>query len=151
MAVINTGRLLGGRAARRTAVVDWLWSGALTANGFVVTAELLAAAASVSLVVSESPLLNPVVFQSAQTSTAALAGNGGETYHVAGFDVSGLQANRNYYFAVAVDGVLDRNKVGHIRTTPVAMTPSDFRIVVGACTNPGSSAPDSVFPAVEAV
>ncbi len=110
----------------------------------------MAAASGVSLVVSESPLLSPVVFQSAETSTAALSGDGGATYHVAGFDVTGLQANRNYYFAVAVDGVLDRNKVGHLRTTPVAMAASDFRIVVGACTNPGLSSPDSVFPAVEA-
>ncbi len=150
MLIKSPGRLLGGRAARRAHFVDWMWSGALSASGFTVTAEMLEAKTGLSLMVSESPLLNPLAFQSAEVSSVALAGNAGDTYHIAKFTATGLTADRAYYYAIAVNGIPDREMTGRIRTTPAALAASDFRIVVGSCTNPGLSNPDVTFDAVEA-
>ncbi len=150
MTITAPGRLLRGRAGRRIRMVDWLWSGALGADGFAVAAELLAATTGVSLMVSESPLLAPLSLQTAAINTVALSGDGGDTYHVARFDVTGLSAGRTYYFALAVDGAPDRGNIGRIRTAPTALAASSFRVVIGSCTNPGSSDPDDAFQAIEA-
>lgn len=150
MLIQNPGRLLGGRPARRAHLVDWMWSGALSASGFAVTAELLEAKADLSLMVSESPLLSPLSFQSAVTSSVALSGDAGDTYHIAKFEATGLAADRTYYYAIAVDGIPDREMTGRVQTAPTALAAGNFRIVVGSCSNPGLSDPDLAFRAAEA-
>ena len=110
-------------------LVEWAWSGGVTANGFIVVAELADEAAAASLSVApESTFANPV------TVAGHLAG---ETDRPAWrFDVTGLEPGQRYHYAVTIDGRRDAGRQGAVTTFPEGV--ASFTLAVGACIRTGS-------------
>lgn len=120
-----------------------LWTGVPTSDGALVAARMntTKTANLARLVVSESPdLSNPVEMPIVAPD---------QTYRIAKLRASGLQPNKEYHYAVRVDGVLDALR-GRFRTLPPAGAPASFRLAFGCCAN-NSIGSAAGYPAHQAI
>ncbi len=107
--------------------VEWLWSGGTTDSAVTVKAKLTEPAASVRLLVDDvADLADPIAVPAAMTND-----------RVASFAVDGLTADTPYWYAVEVEGVVDRARTGRFRTFPVG--PASFTFALGSCIATGSN------------
>ena len=118
--------------------LDWIWAGAVTEHSFSVVAKVDDPAESLRLVVSEEASLT-----GARATGSVERGDHGLTR----FAIDGLDADTDYFYAVEIDGVPDRVRIGQVRTFPSG--PSSFRVAVGSDARVGSNG--QVFEAIERV
>lgn len=118
--------------------VRWLWGGGATPEGFVVTAKLTASATTTKLKVSPNPDFSGSVYSATVAPSSEL---------VCRYTITGLLLDTQYYYAVEIDGVLDLDKTGRIRTHPAIGEPADVTVVAGGdagnFTGPGTLYPGS--------
>jgi prolyl oligopeptidase len=108
------------------------WSGGVTPNSAIVKAKLSREGISAQLVVSkEEKLTNPMRFGPARSET--------NRYDIVDFDVQKLQPNTQYYYALEVNGLIDRRKMGKFRTFPKTDEPASFQIAFASCGRTGST------------
>ncbi len=107
------------------------WSGAVTPNSAVVKAKLPYEGMTARLGVSKSPLLSRLVYTPPARSET-------NQHDLVAFPVEGLQADTHYYYALEVDGRLDRASRGELRTFPPA-GPASFKIAFASCAHTAST------------
>jgi phosphodiesterase/alkaline phosphatase D-like protein len=114
-----------GTIAEATGLVpQWLWSGAVTANSAVISARMPADSALVQAVVSTTgSLTNPIYSDYA----IANADNG----RVAKLNVTGLQPNQQYYYAIATAGTIASSVIGKLKTWDESTL--NFTFALGSC------------------
>jgi predicted esterase len=101
------------------------WSGAVTPTSAVVKAKLPLAGMTARLVVSKNALLTrPILLPSVRAET--------NHYQLVEFAVQNLQPNTHYYYALEVDGRLDRASRGEFSTFPPP-GPASFQIAFASC------------------
>jgi hypothetical protein len=100
------------------------WAGGATATGFNVSSRTVNTASARVKVSTTSDLLTSPVFSSAATPDA----NG-----LAKFAISGLTANTTYYYGLELDGTIDTQSVGTVRTFPVAGSPASYSFAAASC------------------
>jgi len=107
------------------------WSGALTPNSAVVKAKLVRDGMSARLAVSKNALLTRPVYSLPVRS---------ETDHhdVVAFTIENLRPDTQYYYALEIDGRLDRSSRGEFRTFPPA-GPASFQIAFASCARTAST------------
>lgn len=118
-------------------VVAWMWSGGVTTDSVVVRARTGASADSVRLVVGHGEGLENPVYSESVRSTAA-------TQNVVAFEVDGLEPRTAYHYALEVDGVVDKDRIGRFSTFPEG--PSSFTFALSGDARTGSNT--VVFDAV---
>jgi len=96
-----------------------LWHGAMGPTGFTVVAKVTGAAAQIRIGTSNPP---------SGVTVNATPVNG-----VARFNVTGLSPDTDYFYGVAVDGVLDPASVSQTRTFPAAGAAASFRFAASSC------------------
>jgi len=106
------------------------WSGAVTPTTAVVKARLARGGLTARLVLSEDDKLKKRTF-TAPTLSETNSGN------VVTFALTGLKPDARYYYAVEVNGRLDRLKRGEFRTFPEG--PASFTIAFASCGRTGST------------
>ena len=115
--------------------LDWAWCGAVTTSGCAIRARPSRPFTTATLQLSRDADFTDLV------DTVALT----DVYdRVADFRVSGLDAATRYFYAVEVDGELDRVRTGSFRTFPDDDRP--LRLVFGSCARTGSNG--QVFDAI---
>lgn len=124
-------------AAQPVDVVEWAWSGALTPTGARVSVRIDTPRPSTRLLVSPRADLSV----ERRTLEPKRRSDGGA---VLGFDVSGLRPKTSYYYAVEVDGHVDRTRIGRIRTPGIGA--DSFTLAFGGDARRGSNG--AVFDAI---
>jgi hypothetical protein len=104
--------------------VEWAWAGATTSRSTTVVARTADPAGRVRLAMSTSPALSDPIWSPPGRSTE-------QNHLVTRLDVEGLQPDTAYWWAVEVDGRLDRARSGRMRTMPEG--PASFSLAVSAC------------------
>lgn len=112
--------------------VRWLWAGGQTPEGFTVSAKLTAAATTTKLKISPNPDFSEAIYSTPVTPTTEL---------VCRYTITGLAFDTQYFYAVEIDGVLDLDKTGQVRTSPEAGAPADILIVAGGDAGNNTVAP----------
>ncbi|HLN77694.1 MAG TPA: alkaline phosphatase D family protein [Nocardioidaceae bacterium] len=110
-------------------VVQWMWAGAVTETSVEVRARS-ARDGRVRLVVSKNPKLTNPSYSDPQQSRAA-------SHNVVALTVDGLTPDRDYYYALEVNGTVEQRRVGHFATFPRG--PSSFTFAVGSDSRTGSN------------
>jgi phosphodiesterase/alkaline phosphatase D-like protein len=113
------------REALAASAVDWMWSGGVTTDSATVVATV-PDASTVRLGVATDPGLGTVTYTASSRR--------GPVHR---FDLDGLAPDTRYFYAVEADGVLDRVRVGTLRTWPTG--PFDFTVALGSCARSGSN------------
>ena len=121
-------------AALPPSLVEWAWSGALTATSIRVNAKVAEEGATARLAVApaEAPDFGGAVWSELQVATA-------DRGWVVAFEATGLEPDTAYRYAVEVDGELDRVRSGRFTTPPPAGTPFSFSVALGSCARVGSN------------
>ena len=120
-----------------TDVVEWMWAGGVTSDGMEVRMRTADEAGRVRLLVAlAEDLAAPLVTPEAEV----------DSDRVVAVRVTGLMPDTRYYYAVEVDGELERGRVQTVKTFPVGAASFDF--VVGSCQMGGSNG--LVFDAMRA-
>ncbi len=107
------------------------WAGAATPNSAVIKAKLIREGLRSRLALSKSPsLADPIYLPSAPS-------------HATNFNMVGWQAERlapdtQYYYAVEVEGRLDRRHAGQFKTFPPP-GPASFSVAFASCARTGST------------
>jgi phosphodiesterase/alkaline phosphatase D-like protein len=118
--------------------VQWQWSGGVTSDEVTVVAKLRSTATAARLIISDrDDLSNPLATLPVRA----------DDHGVVEFSVDGLQPATQYHYAIAVDGTIDRARVGRLRT--YAEGPQSFTVAVGGCARVGSNG--AVFDAIRAL
>ena len=112
------------------------WSGAITTNSAVVKAKLRAGATARLVVSRRSSLKEPV--HSAPDRAEAARGR------MVALPITGLLPDTEYFYAVEVDGKLQREQRGRFRTFPAG--PAKFSFAFASCAHTGST--NQVFDAI---
>ena len=107
------------------------WSGAVTPTSAVVKAKLVREGLTARMVLSENPQFTRPGYSDAIRS---------ETNHhnVLVFPFDKLQPNTTYYYALEIDGRLDRKKAGEFRTFPPP-GPASFSFAFASCARTAST------------
>lgn len=110
------------------------WSGGVTADAAVVKVRMAQATSGAELLVSTTPgdFGSPLAVVNPAASHA--------TSNVAAFNLAGLSADTQYYYAVRRNGVVDTANAGRFRTALPA-TGGSFGFAFGSCANTGSNHP----------
>jgi hypothetical protein len=112
-------------------LIEWAWSGAVTADGATINARVLDGNASQArLVVSNDPAFAAPLY----SETAPLTE---EPDGVVSLRIEDLDPATTYYYAVEVDGARDSGRNGSFETFPEAA--ASFSIVVSSCARTGSN------------
>ncbi|MCB0154545.1 MAG: alkaline phosphatase family protein [Anaerolineae bacterium] len=119
--------------ADQPGLVEFFWSGAVTPTSATVKAKLRLDSEAVRLAVSHRPDLSRPFFSAYSHASQT------ETNRVVSLQISGLQPNRQYYYAIEVDGVIDLTRRGKFRTFPAG--PASFSFAFGSCAETGSAHP----------
>jgi hypothetical protein len=107
--------------------VEWIWAGGTSDQGATITAKLTRDGGDVTLLVSRwSDLSDPIV--AAPRPTVG---------RVVSFEVGGLTADTEYWYAVAIDGRADVSRLARFRTFPVG--PASYSFAFGSCSTTGSN------------
>lgn len=124
-------------AAPPAGPIEWMWAGAVTHEAVTVRARIRREGARVRLVVSADRALSEPRY-----SAVVIADAG--TYGVATIVAAGLEPDTRYFYALEVDGVLQRERPGRFTTFPRG--PASFTVAVGSCARGGSNG--AVFDAI---
>jgi phosphodiesterase/alkaline phosphatase D-like protein/dienelactone hydrolase len=116
----------------KSAVERGPWTGAVTPNSAVVKAKLRDRGAQARLVVSRDASFRDATRTEPQTAEAACG-------RVVGFELSGLQPDTVYHYALEVGGRLERDVAGRFRTFPAAGSSSSFTFAFASCGETGST------------
>lgn len=116
--------------------VVWAWAGATTSGSTQVVARVHDDGPVRLLVSDSADMIDPVVSGSRIASQSS--------GHVVRLAVDGLRADSRYYWALEVDGRVDRVRSGTLRTMPEG--PASFTLVASACARSGSNA--AVFDSI---
>lgn len=117
-------------------IVEWMWCGAVTTTGCSVRVRPRVEFENAALLVSTDAGL-------AGATPTPLA----DLYdRVADFAVDGLELDTRYWYALEVDGEVDRTRIGTFRTFPDRARP--LRLAFGSCARTGSNG--AVFDAIRA-
>ena len=108
--------------------IRWLWSGAVSPNGFTVTARLRDEADAARLVVFDQQDSEVARSQAAPVT---------DRDEPATFTIDGLEPDTEYHYAIEIDGNVDKVNSGRVRTFPAG--PSSFTVAVGACARTNSN------------
>ena len=106
------------------------WSGGVTPTQATVKAKLGADGMKARLVFSEDRSLR----RAASTALAISSTNHG---NIVSFPLEGLKPGTRYYYALEVNGRLDRSKAGQLRTFEEA--PTGFSVAFASCARTGST------------
>jgi phosphodiesterase/alkaline phosphatase D-like protein len=107
------------------------WSGAITPASITVKAKLVQDGMLARLAVSRNAFLTrPIYSQSARAEEAR--------HNLVAFKMTNLQPDTHYYYAVEIDGRLDRASCGEFTTFP-APGPASFRIAFASCARTAST------------
>ncbi|MBF6241091.1 alkaline phosphatase D family protein [Nocardia otitidiscaviarum] len=117
--------------------VDWVWSGALRADGIAVTARLADGYRTAGLRITAAD-------GSGTVDTPAVAAG---AHRIVRMDAAGLRPDTSYRYTVVVDGDADTSR-GTGRFTTPSVGPMSFRFTAGACARVGSNG--AVFDALTA-
>lgn len=110
--------------------VRWVWSGAVSDDGFTVSAGLESGDTSCRLAVSTTDDMSNTVY-------GPVANVDDNNYVKA--SISGLDPATQYWYQLEVDGALDTGTTGKCRTFPVDGEPASFSFAFGSCHSTGSS------------
>jgi len=113
------------------------WAGAVTTSSAWVKARLGREGQTARLALSTSPLLTRARYSSPVQSET-------NHYNVVSFPTDHLKPDTQYYYAVEVDGKLDRTKRGKFHTFPEA--PTAFSFAFASCSRTASTS--DVFDAI---
>ena len=91
-------------------VLEWAWSGNLTAESATVTARVAHDSDDVYLLVSESDDMSATVRVGPATASEA------ENLRVVTLEVTGLEPDTRYHYEIEVDGETDRGRQGRFHT-----------------------------------
>ncbi len=111
--------------------VQFVWSGAVTAQSARVKAKLIADSAEARLAVSEQPDLDFPVYSNWDTAITV------ENNRVVSFAISGLNSNTQYYYGVEVGGSIDTLAIGKFHTFPTGT--ANFTLALGSCAQTNSN------------
>ncbi len=115
------------------------WSGAVTPTSALVKAKLAREGLSARLAISTSPLMTKPRFSAPQRA-------GTNHHNIVAFPVTGLKPDEDYYYALEVEGRLDRTKRGQFHTFPAAREPASFSFAYASCADTASTS--DVFDAI---
>lgn len=107
--------------------VTFIWSGAVTAHSARVNAKFAQDGNTILLVSRASDLSEPI----------RIKPSAGKSAPVLSFSVTGLSPDTRYYYAIEIDGALDRTRSGRFRTFPEGAF--SFRIALSSCAETGSN------------
>lgn len=111
-------------------LVEWVWSGSVTESSFAVRALLDSAQEQPMLLVSTSSTLeNPLRISPSSSGT--------KEYPMLAFEVTGLNANTEYHFAVVSGDHIDTTRQGSLRTFPTGA--ASFTFAFASCIRVGSN------------
>ena len=125
-------------AVEDSAVIEWVWSGAVTPSSVIVKARLARDSPAVRLVVEEA-----AAAAARHYSTYAAAAIGAND-RVVSLAVSGLEAGTSYRYWLEVDGRIDTTRAGEFTT--FADGPFLFTLAIGSDARLGSNG--AVFDAI---
>jgi phosphodiesterase/alkaline phosphatase D-like protein len=121
-------------------LVEWVWSGGVTPDAAVVTAKVAHDSLNVRLALSTSSDMAGATYTDAVTASTAV------NQRVVKFALAGLHQDTAYWYAVEVDGRMERTRQGRLRT--FADGPFSFSFAFGSCALVGSNG--SVFDTIRA-
>ena len=107
------------------------WSGGVTDTSAIVKAKLAREGLSARLVVSKNDQLTSAKKLSSVNSL-------NDRYNLVAFNAAHLEPDTQYYYALEIDGQLDRKKRGAFRTFPKP-GPASFEIAFASCGRTGST------------
>lgn len=116
-----------------TSQIAFLWSGGITPTSALVKAKLLQDSGVARLAVSLLPDFSSPLYSNFDTALTTL--NNG----VVSFEIDGLIPTQRYHYALEVNGVLDTEKVGRLRTFP--QDTGSFTFAFASCALTGSNHP----------
>jgi alkaline phosphatase D len=102
------------------------WSGGITPTTAVVKAKLNGEGMKARLLVSERKSLGSPKYVDPVTSISSNA-------NIAAFEATQLKPDTQYYYALEVDGRLDRARRGEFKTYPPAGKPASFKFAWASC------------------
>lgn len=108
--------------------VNWAWVGAVTSESAVVKAGVRGNAREARLILDDNPAL-----AQARPGTVSTPDRNGVVELRAG----GLEADRQYFYSIEVDGVIDKHFRASFRTFPSGA--SSFRFAFSSCARTGSN------------
>ena len=118
--------------------VEWIWSGGLTEDSIVIKARLTLDSEEVFLYASTSDEPMRGIRFGPQVSKKR------ENRRVVTFELTGLEPDRTYRYAIEAEGEIDLNRSGSFRTP--ASGPFSFTFAAASCATTGSSG--QVFDAI---
>ena len=119
------------RVIRPFAVVESIWSGAVTANSAKVNAKLFNDSTTVRLLVSENADLNSPIYSGYYTA------NKTKNNRMVSIAVADLNADTEYFYAIESEGTVDMAMKGRFKTFPDV--PASFTFAVASCATTGSN------------
>jgi prolyl oligopeptidase len=122
--------LLDRLGVEYTQVLRGPWSGGITATSVLVKARLSREDLPTRLAWSTSPTLD-------HPSFSPLLRSDTNHYNIVSFDVRGLAPDTQYYYALEVEGRLERVRRGAFRTFPEG--PTSFSFAYASCARSGST------------
>lgn len=117
--------------AEPVTLVEWIWTGATTADSVTVKARTVPGSGPVRLAVSTAEEMTDPVYWTPVPVDAATDDQ------VSTFAVRGLRPETAYWYAVEADGTLDLSRQGRFQTFPTG--PASFTFAFGACATEGSN------------
>lgn len=117
-------------AARPASQITWAWSGALTPTAIRVNAQVAPGGSTARLAVSTDSALDAPRWSEVKAVST-------EANRVVAFAMTELVPGTDYFYAVEVDGELDRMRSGEFTTPPDS--PFSFTIALGSCARVGSN------------
>lgn len=110
--------------------VQWIWSGAITAESAVVKAKLRTE--------EEGPVRLLLGTDSNLTQPIELEGQPSGNDRILQFTLQGLSPDTRYYYALQLNGEMQRNRRGTLLTFPPPEQPASFKIAFASCARTGS-------------
>ncbi len=107
--------------------LEWVWSGAVTTTSAEVRAHPIDKYSSARIALSRSADLSSPVFLDARD----------ESGRVVGFELTELDPDTTYHYAVEIDGELDTTRTGQFRTFPEGA--ASYTVAIGSCARIGSN------------
>lgn len=109
------------------------WSGAVTSSAATIKAAVTSDALARLALSTSSNLANPTFHSPALSSASDMT--------VAAFNLSGLQPNTQYYYALEINGALLADRAGRFRTFPREEQPASFKFICAGDASTGSEHP----------
>ena len=119
--------------------IEWIWAGGLTPTRVTVNAKLARDGDARLLVSERRSLVDPI-------ASAPKRAEEDRNDRTLAFSVGALRPGRRYFYAVEVDGRIDRTRLGSLRTP--ARGPFSFTVAFGSCARTGSNG--AVYDAIRA-